>query len=273
MQGRELVAAGDAVRTVVVLAAGMGTRLGGLTWDRPKCLVRVGGTPIIERLLVILDAYGIDRVVIVTGYRAGMIRDALGEAFGGIAIEYVVNPLFATTNTLYSLWLVRDLVDEPLLVVEGDVIFGDDLLAPLLRPDRIAVSRQLPWMNGTTLTLDADGYVDALYSPPPGVYFQHCTSPAHLMTVNMTSLDGDTWRGVAQRLDLSVAAGHTGNFHDVVFADMIEEGSMTLQAVLFPEERWYEVDTPEDLRGAELVLARMPRASKGAGTPLLGGLT
>ena len=167
MQGRELVTADVAVRTAVVLAAGKGTRLGSMTWDRPKCLVRVGGTPIIERLLGILEGYGIDRLVLVTGYKAGMIHDALGETFGAISIEYVLNPLFATTNTMYSLWLAREQVDEPLLVIESDVIFDGDLLGPLLQPDRIAVSRQLPWMNGTTVTLDADGYVDALYSPRP----------------------------------------------------------------------------------------------------------
>ena len=134
-----------------------------------------------------------------------------------------MSPLFATTNTMYSLWLARDLIDEPVLLVESDVVFSSDLLAPLLEPERIAVSRQLPWMNGSTVTLDADGYVNALYSPPPGIYFQHCTSPDHFITVNMCSLAAATWRDVGERLDRYVAAGHTGYFHDVVFADMIAE--------------------------------------------------
>ena len=194
MQRSERVADGERVRTAVVLAAGLGSRLGQLTWKRPKCLVSVGGVPILERLVVTLDEYGIERLVMVTGYGAEMIHDYLGERFGGIAVEYVVNPLFATTNTMYSLWLARGLIDEPLLLVESDVVFDGDLLAPLLQPDRIAVSRQLPWMNGTTVTLGADGHVNALYSPPPGVYFQHCTSPDHFITVNICSLARATWR-------------------------------------------------------------------------------
>jgi hypothetical protein len=125
----------------------------------------------------------------------------------------------------------------------------------LLEPDRIAVSRQLPWMNGSTVTLDADGNVNALFSPPPGLYFQHCTSSDHFITVNLCSLAAATWRAVGRRLDRYVAAGHTGYFHDVVFADMIAEGSMALTAVPFPANRWYEVDTPADHEAAELVVA------------------
>ena len=104
----------------------------------PKCLVSVGGMPILERLVRALDAHGIERLVIVTGYRAEMIRDYLGESFGGIAVEYIESPLFATTNTLYSLWLARQAIDEPFLLVESDVVFDAPLLAPLLqgRPDR-----------------------------------------------------------------------------------------------------------------------------------------
>jgi NDP-sugar pyrophosphorylase family protein len=273
MRGDSRWVGGERVRTAVVLAAGLGDRLGPLTWDRPKCLVAVDGTPILQRLVQTLDEYGIERLVVVAGYKGEMIIDYLGESFGDIAIDYVVSRRFATTNTMYSLWLARDEVDEATLLIEGDVVFDGTLLEPLLRPDRIAVSRQLPWMSGTTVTLDSDGTVDALYSPPPGVYFKHCTDPDHLMTVNICSLGRDTWRVVRERLDRHIAAGHTGYFHDVVFAELIEERIMALQAVRFPEGRWYEVDTPADRKAAESVVARLPRTSEneGAARRMRGG--
>src|SRR5665647_3766734 len=59
------------------------------------------------------------------------------------------------------------MIDEPFLLVESDVVFDEQLLAPLLLPDRIAVSRQLPWMSGTTVTLDGEGKVNAFYTQPP----------------------------------------------------------------------------------------------------------
>lgn len=251
------------VRTALVLAAGVGTRLAPLTYTLPKCLVPVSGMPILGRLVRALDGHGIDRLVIVTGYRSEMIRAYLGETFGGIAVEYIVSPLFATTNTLYSLWLARGVIDEPLLLFESDIVFDAPLLAPLLRPDRIAVSRQLPWMNGSTVTLDASGVVSAYYPQPPGVY-DHCTDADHYMTVNISSLRRDTWREVGERLDRHVAAGHTGEFHDIVFDEMIADGSMAPSAVIFPTERWYEIDTPADRDAAELVFSRRSPAARGS---------
>ena len=214
-----------------------------------------------------MDSHGIERLVIVTGYKAEMIRDYLGRSCGGIAIEYLVSPLFATTNNIYSLWLARHLIDEPFLLAESDVVFDEHLLAPLLQPDRIAVSRQLPWMSGTTVTLDGDGNVDAFYPPPPGVYGQHCRDSDHFMAVNICSLARDTWGAVCERLDFHVAAGRTGGFYESVFEEMTAHGSMALTAVIFPTERWYEIDTPADRDAAELVFPGHLHVAGGSGRP------
>jgi len=248
------------VRTALLLAAGLGGRLAPFTDALPKCLVSISGVPILRRLVRSLDSHGFERLVIVTGYKAETIRDYLGESFGGIAIEYIFSPLFETTNNIYSLWLARHLIDEPFLLVESDLVFDKHLLAPLLQPDRIAVSRQLPWMDGTTVTLDGDGNVTALYPPPPGVYGQHCTDIDHYMALNMYSLARETWGDVCERLDHHVAAGQTGYFYESVFEEMAVDGNITLAAVIFPAERWYEIDTPADLEAAELVFPRRRHA-------------
>jgi len=261
------------VRTALLLAAGLGSRLAPLTDALPKCLVCGSGVPILERLVRSLDAHRFERLVVVTGYRAQTISDYLGESFGGISIEYLVSPLFETTNNIYSLWLARHLIDEPFLLLESDLVFDAQLLAPLLRPDRIAVSRQLPWMSGTTVTLDANGKVRAVYPPPPGVYDQHCTDPDHFMAVNICSLARGTWAEVRKRLDRYVAAGRTGGFYDSVFEEMTADGSMALEAVIFPTEQWYEVDRPVDRDAAELMFPRRLDAPRGLGRRAPGGAT
>jgi NDP-sugar pyrophosphorylase family protein len=253
------------VRTALLLAAGLGSRLAPMTDALPKCLVSVGGVPILERLARALDTHGFERLVIVTGYKAEAIRGYLGERFGSIAVEYIVSPLFETTNNIYSLWLARYLIDEPFLLVESDVVFDEQLLAPLLQTDRIAVSRQLPWMSGTTVTLDGDGNVSAFYPQPPGVYGQHCTDLGHFMALNMYSLARETWGAVCERLDHHVAAGQTGSFYESVFEEMTAAGDMSLAAVIFPAARWYEVDTPADLDAAQLVFPRRLHATGGSG--------
>jgi NDP-sugar pyrophosphorylase family protein len=257
------------VRTALLLAAGLGSRLAPLTDAVPKCLVSMSGVPILERLVRCLDGHGFERLVIVTGYRAETIGEYLGESFGGMAVEYIFSPLFETTNNIYSLWLARQLIDEPFLLVESDLVFDGDLLEPLLQPDRIAVSRQLPWMGGTTVTLDDDGNVDAFYPPPPGVYGQHCTDADHFMAVNICSLSRGVWDEVGERLDARVAAGQTGLFYESVFEEMAAEGSMPSKAVVFPAERWYEIDTRADLDAAELQFPRRLRVAQGSGRRIL----
>jgi NDP-sugar pyrophosphorylase family protein len=264
MHPRDPVTDRPQIRTALLLAAGLGSRLAPLTDALPKCLVPVSGVPILERLVRALEGHGFERLVIVTGYKAETIRDYLGESFGSIAIEYIVSPLFETTNNIYSLWLARQLIDEPFLLVESDVVFDEQLLAPLLQSDRIAVSRQLPWMGGTTVTLDGDGNVNAFYPPPPGVYGQHCTDAGHFMAVNICSLARDTWGAVCERLDFHVAAGQTGDFYESVFEEMAAEGSLHPAAVIFPSERWYEIDTPTDLDAAELVFPRLLHIAHGS---------
>ena len=257
------------VRTALLLAAGLGSRLAPLTDTMPKCLASVSGVPILERLVRSLDKLAFERLVIVTGYKAEAIRAYLGASFGGLAVDYTISPLFEATNNIYSLWLARHLIDEPFLLVESDLVFDEQLLAPLLHPDRIAVSRQLPWMSGSTVTLDEDGNVNAMFTAPPGVYGQHCTDIDHFMAVNMYSLARDTWGDVCERLDQRVAAGQTSCFYESVFEEMIADGSLTLAAVIFPTERWYEIDTPADLRAAELMFPRRLNIAEGSGRPAL----
>ena len=136
---------------------------------------------------------------------------------------------------------------------------------PTGSPSRV----QLPWMNGPTVTLDAAGKVNAIYPPPPGIYGEHCKAADHLITVNITSIARNTWTEVRERLDHHVAESHTGFFHEVVFAEMAAAGSMSLEAVVFPSERWYEVDTPADRDAAELLFPRQMGAAgeSGAANP------
>jgi len=79
----------------------------------------------------------------------------------------------------------------------------------------------------------------------------------------MYSLARDTWGDVCERLDEHVAAGQTGCFYESVFEEMAADGNMTFAAVMFPAERWYEIDTPADLDAAELAFPRRLHAVGG----------
>ena len=238
----------ERVGTALLLAAGTGSRLSPLTDTTAKCLVEVSGIPILERLTRSLSRYGFSRLVVVVGHQAVAIQDYLGDHSHGMEIGYVASPLYETTNNIYSLWLARNVIDEPFLLVESDLVFRESLLAEMLQPDRIAVSRQLPWMNGTTVTLDGEGGVSAFC-----LGALSCTDAAHFKTVNIYSFSRGTWRAVCERLDRRIVAGRSGDYYESVFAEMAADGSLASEPVLFPAEEWYEIDTLADLEAAELV--------------------
>ena len=238
-------------RTALLLAAGMGSRLAPLTDSTAKCLVDLSGVSILERLLRILNGYGFTRLVVVVGHESDSIQDYLGDHSGNIAITYITSSCYRTTNNIYSLWLARQEIDEPFVLIESDLVFDESLLEEMLKPDRIAVSRQLPWMNGTTVTLDGDSGVGAFclgeMSRPDATHYK---------TVNIYSFSQETWRSICERLDTYIVAKRTGDYYESVFAEMVADGSMTLTPVLFAPESWYEIDTLEDLAAAELIFPR-----------------
>ena len=243
---------GTQVTTAVLLAAGTGTRLQPLTDDAPKCLTEVGGIPILERLVRCLSERGFVRLIVVVGYLGDCIREHLERHARGLSVEVIVNPLYETTNNIYSLWLARDHVREPFLLVESDIVFDSWLLREMVVPDRIAVARFHPWMRGTTVTLDGSDRLVAFHvgagAPPPGG--ARPAADAH-KTVNMYSFSMATWRKALARLDRRVSDNRTGDFYEVVFADMAADGDFALDAVRFDRGRWYEIDTLDDLREAE----------------------
>jgi len=111
----------------VILCAGRGGRLRQITGDRPKCLASVGGTTLLDRQLHALRACGLTAITVVTGYRAADVRQVCGPA-----VDFVHNGRYAVTNSLYSLWLARDLLRDGFVVLNCDVLFHRQVLADLL---------------------------------------------------------------------------------------------------------------------------------------------
>jgi len=111
----------------VILTAGRGGRLREVTGERPKCLAQVGGRTLLDRQLEALRACGLTRIAVVTGYRSLDVRRVCGPT-----IDFVHNARFAVTNSLYSLWLARDLLGDGFLVMNCDVLFHRQMLADLV---------------------------------------------------------------------------------------------------------------------------------------------
>ena len=234
------------ITTALLLAAGSGTRLQPLTDNCPKCLTEVRGVPILGRLVSCLLSQGFSRLVVVVGYRGDQIRDYLESRASGLTIDFVDCRQYATTNNIYSLWRAREHIREPFVLIESDLVFDSHLLGLMRVRDRIAIARFQSPSLGTTVSIDEFGRVISFR-----VGADPCASRLGHKTVNLYSLSKATWREVVCRLDRRIAAGRVHDYYEVVFAEMVAEGSLTLQSVRFDEGRWCEIDTLEDLRAAE----------------------
>jgi len=236
----------ERITTALLLAAGTGSRLNPLTDDMPKCLTIVNNTEILGRLIDGLHQNGIKRLVVVVGYLEQHIRNYLDKISRDITIEYIVSSHYRTTNNIYSLWLAKEKIQEPCLLIESDLIFEPSLLEGMLLPDRIAVSRILPWMNGTTITTDK-GSVETFNIGS----HSKMNGSNNYKTVNIYSFSLQSWKKICKRLDYWISAGKVNSYYESVFAELVAEGNLNFQCVYFDKDCWYEIDTVEDLRECE----------------------
>lgn len=115
------------ISRAIILAAGRGSRLAGATGEQPKCLLQLGGVTLLERQLAALRLVGIRGITVVTGFQAARVA----AVCGGLA-ETLENERYAETNSLYSLWLARPLLEDGFVVLNGDVLFHSQMLSDLV---------------------------------------------------------------------------------------------------------------------------------------------
>lgn len=147
----------------IILAAGMGRRLGDLTANNTKCMISVNNENLIDRMMDHLLSLSLSRIIIVIGYEGDKLKNYLKSRYPGENIMFVENSKYDKTNNIYSLWLTRSLFQEDdTLLLESDIIFENELLDELLSypyPDCALVSKYERWMDGTMVKIDGDNNI------------------------------------------------------------------------------------------------------------------
>ena len=239
------------ITTALLLAAGTGSRLFPLTENSPKCLTIVSDKSILSRLLKNLKSQGFKRLVIVTGHLKECIIDNLGKKSGDISIEYIHSPLYKTTNNIYSLWMARNIINEPFVLFESDLVLSTSLLDNMVYPDRMAVALMQPWLKGTTVSIDKANKVTK---------FQRGTNEAYTdiryKTVNIYSFSLLSWKLIIKRLNQYISDDNVNCYYESVFAEMTQNRSLVFESVSFDHQPWYEIDTLKDLAKAELLFTK-----------------
>ncbi len=239
----------------MILAAGRGNRLLPLTAEIPKCMVEVGGEPLLERALNALALHGVNEAVIVIGYKGEVVRDRLGTCFAGIDIEYVEAPDFETTNNIRSLWDAREYLDRDVLLLEADVVFDPGVISALLNEpgSSVAVAPYHPAWSGTVVRHDGGGQISSfILGAEQGADFD---TSGTLKTVNIYLLRRELLsEQLVPSLCEVVEAGHVDRYYETILQSLVEDGtSATLAAVDVSANRWYEIDDHRDQDAAEFL--------------------
>ena len=241
----------------IILAAGLGSRLGELTKECTKCMVKINGITLIERMLRQLDRYGMDRIIIVTGYKGDILKDYVQNLRINTPVVFVDNSDYRHTNNIYSLWLTREFLEEmDSLVLESDMIFEDRVIEKMLAIDNgcgTFVARPRPWMDGSIVKLDKDNNI---------VYFVDDEEvkridPSYYHKI--VSIYKFKKRYVSEKymtyLNEYVKKNKDNHLYESLLKVIDLDVEKKIPAEILDEEQWYEINDIQDMDIAESMFA------------------
>ena len=237
----------------IILAAGMGKRLQELTKNNTKCMVKVNGETLAERLLRMLDRKNLSRIVIVVGYEGAKLIDYIATIGINTPIEYIDNPIYDKTNNIYSLALAKDyLVSEDTLLFESDLIFEENCIDALLEDPRetlALVDKYKSWMDGTCMVLDED---DCIVDFVPGKYLDYSLRDTYYKTVNIYKFSKHFSKNTyVPFLEAYKKAMGVNEYYESVIKLIAMLDTKEIRAKRLNGQIWYEIDDVQDLDIAE----------------------
>lgn len=253
----------------IILAAGMGRRLGEYTKDNTKCMVSVNGVRLIDRVLKQLSELDLKRVVIVVGYKGKELVDYIGNRYDDkVKIEFVSNPIYDKTNNIYSLWKVeKQLQEDDTLLLESDLIYDDKLLHMIVEnpyPNLALVAKYETWMDGTMVRIDSDNNIVNFV---PKKAFKYSEVNSYYKTVNIYKFSKDfSEKTYVPFLNAYCKVMGNNEYYEQVLRVITLLDKSTMKALPIGNERWYEIDDVQDLDIAETLFLpdneRLQRYSK-----------
>ncbi len=233
----------------LILAAGMGKRLGKYTEDQTKCMVKVNNKTLIEHALEAITKNNISRIIMVVGYEGKRLQEFLGSSFNGVPIEYVNNSIYDKTNNIYSLWMARDyLTSEDTLLLESDIIFEPQIITDVINnpnPNVAVVAKFQSWMDGTVTVVDKN---EDIVSFIPKKSFDWSSTEDYYKTVNIYKFSKEfSSRFYLPFLEAYIKVMGDNEYYEQVLRVMTYLEEMNLKAHKLNQEQWYEIDDVQDL--------------------------
>lgn len=230
----------------IVLAAGQGTRLRPLTYEKPKALVDVGSVSILEHLIQQYDDAGIDEVVVVTGYKAESIRSAcedIEQELNSASIIEVCNEDYDTTDNIYSLYLaLKETGTEPFMLSNGDVFCDQEIInLGVNNPEQSIAFYDSTDFQEEELKLELEN------GEPVGILDKGRQNGAGA-TIGMFAFNNHSAKLMFEDLKTRAFENGSDNWFEASLDAIFPETKF--KPVDVNDYRWIEIDTQEDLKRA-----------------------
>lgn len=242
----------------IILAAGMGRRLGDLTKGHTKCMVEVNGVTLIDRVIRQLSRLNLDRLIIVVGYKGKELKEYIGKRYDDVLkIEYIENPIYDKTNNIYSLALAKDcLCQDDTILLESDLIFEDSMLDILINhtdPNLALVAKYESWMDGTMVRINQDRDIVNFV---PKAAFRYEDVDVYYKTVNIYKFSKEfSQQEYVPFLDAYSKVMGNNEYYEQVLRVITMVHNSTLKALPVDGRKWYEIDDIQDLDIASAIFS------------------
>ena len=243
----------------IILTAGYGNRMRPLTLTTHKTLLKIGNQTVINRIVDNLLAYGIEDIVLVTGYRAEDLQAHLTADYPHVPITYIHNERFAQTNNIFSLALAFEniTIDSDILVIESDLIYQPEILGRLLASEHenvALVDRYQIGMDGTVVTIEDDVITNVI---PPHLQGEDFDFTDKFKTLNIYKFSQKFSAETFKRLLTYYARVIDDNcYYELILGILIYMQREIIHAEVLQGEVWAEMDDPNDLNLARFLFEK-----------------
>lgn len=224
---------------VIIMAAGVGSRLRPFTDKIPKSLFMLGrNETILQRMARLVRSTSEAELCIVTGFEREKVEGAVPSA------TFVNNPFFAVTNSIASLWFARHLLDDDVIIINGDVVVEGSLFREILELETSAsvVIDSSQKDTGDYLVATSNGRVVMMSKE-----LVRCTGEY----IGITKLAECSARKLRSTIEELIGAGRMDEWYENALVHMILKDDFILNYQDVPGSQWVEVDTVDDLVAAK----------------------
>ena len=247
----------------LMLAAGMGKRLGKFTGNNTKCMLEVAGKKLVDRAIEAVAKAGIDKFIFVIGYKGDNLRDYILDKYKDSPMEFVFidNKDYATSNNIYSFYMAKEYLEQDdTIMMESDLIFDSSLIQKLVQSperDMAVVAKYESWMDGTVVTCDGEDNITQFIEK---VDMDLSLTEQYYKTVNVYKFSPQFVTNIYfPFLEAYMKAYGLNSYYETALKVVSHLSKATLKAFYMDDMPWYEIDDAQDLDIATILFSEGKR--------------